>query len=140
MARLIMIELFVYGTLKRGFPLHASGLTGQRFVGAYRTVMPYPMVVAGPWFTPMMFNEPGRGLRVVGELYEVKTGSMATLDAIEHIGEPGNSRASIDVEPIGGGTRLAANVYFKTRELASPIHATCLEDYQDRRFIPPWSR
>jgi gamma-glutamylaminecyclotransferase len=42
-----MIKLFVYGTLKRGFPLHAVGLTGQRFVGKYRTVINYPMVVLG---------------------------------------------------------------------------------------------
>jgi gamma-glutamylaminecyclotransferase len=53
-----MIRLFVYGTLKRGFALHAAGLTGQRLVGIYRTVVGYPMMVAGLWFTPMMLNEP----------------------------------------------------------------------------------
>jgi gamma-glutamylaminecyclotransferase len=135
-----MIKLFVYGTLKRGFPLHAVGLSGQRFVGMYRTVVNYPMVVAGPWFTPMMLNEPGRGLRVYGELYEVENSRLAALDAIEHIGEPGNSRASIEVEPIEGGASYDANVYFKARELANPIHTAYLEGYQDRRFVLPWSR
>ena len=135
-----MIRLFVYGTLKLGFPLHAAGLTGQRLVGMYRTVVAYPMVVAGPWFTPMMLNEPGRGLRVYGELYEVETNRLVSLDEIEHIGEPGNFREPIDVEPIGGGACCAANVYFKARELADPIHTTYLGSYQDRRFIPPWSR
>lgn len=135
-----MIRLFVYGTLKSGFPLHTVGLTGQQFVGAYRTVISYPMVVAGPWFTPMMLNEPGLGLRVFGELYEVENIRMATLDKIEGTGERGSYRASIDVEPTGCGAHYLANVYFKARELASPIYTTYLEDYQDRRFIPPWSR
>jgi gamma-glutamylcyclotransferase (GGCT)/AIG2-like uncharacterized protein YtfP len=31
-----VISLFVYGTLKRGFPLHARGLAGASFIGAYR--------------------------------------------------------------------------------------------------------
>jgi gamma-glutamylaminecyclotransferase len=134
-----MIRLFVYGTHKRGFALHETGLAGQRFLGAYRTVDPYPMVVAGPSFAPMMLDEPGTGLRVRGELYEVESARIATIDSIEHIGEPGNSRASIELEPIAGGARLAANVYFKARELASPRHTAYLQDYQDRRFIPPWS-
>jgi gamma-glutamylaminecyclotransferase len=135
-----MIRLFVYGTLKRGFPLHEVGLAGQQFVGAYRTVMTYPMVIAGPWFTPMMLNEPGLGLRVCGELYEVEYSRMATLDEIEHTGKPGSFRGSIDVEPVEGGAYHAADVYFKARELASPVHTTYLENYQDRRFIPPWER
>jgi gamma-glutamylaminecyclotransferase len=133
-----MIRLFVYGTLKRGFPLHAAGLTGQRLVGIYRTVVGYPMVVAGPWFTPMMLNEPGRGLRVYGELYEVEANRLVSLDAIEHIGVPGNCRGSIDVEPIEGGACCAADVYLKARELADPIHTAYL--VQDHRFVPPWSR
>jgi gamma-glutamylaminecyclotransferase len=134
-----MVKLFVYGTLKRGFPLHA-GLAGQSLVGMYRTVIRYPMVVAGPWFTPMMLNKPGRGLRVYGELYEVETNRLVSLDAIEHIGELGNFRELIEVEQIEGGASCAANVYFKARGLTSPIHTTYLESYQDRRFIPPWSR
>jgi len=113
----------VYGTLKRGFPLHALGLTGQHLVGMYRTVINYPMIVAGPWFTPIMLNEPGQGWRVYGELYEVENSRIASLDAIEHIGKPGNSRASIDVEPIEGGANYDANVYFKARA-SSPIRST----------------
>jgi gamma-glutamylaminecyclotransferase len=35
---------------------------------------------------------------------------------------------------------LAADVYFKARELADPIHTAYLESYQDHRFVPPWSR
>jgi gamma-glutamylaminecyclotransferase len=87
-----------------------------------------------------MLDEPGTGLRVQGELYEITEAALPGLDAIEHIGEPGNARASIEVEPVCGGSRILATVYVKARELAVPRHTGFLVDYQDKRFIPPWSR
>jgi gamma-glutamylaminecyclotransferase len=54
-------KVFVFGTLKRGFPLHDQGLSDARFLGIYRTRKRYPLLIAGPWFAPMMFNEPGVG-------------------------------------------------------------------------------
>lgn len=62
-------KIFAFGTLKRNFPLHERGLSGAGFLGNYRTQLRYPMLVSGPWFAPMMFNEPGVGLQVLGELY-----------------------------------------------------------------------
>ena len=49
--------LFVYGTLKRGFPLHWA-INGVPYVGPYRTVDRYPLFVAGPRYAPMMLDEP----------------------------------------------------------------------------------
>jgi gamma-glutamylaminecyclotransferase len=135
-----MIRLFVFGTLKRGFPLHEKLMGDSRLVGAYRTVQRYPMLVAGPWFAPMMLNRPGEGLRVHGELYEIADASIATLDSVESVGQPGNQRISIDVEPLAGGLRVTAFVYMKAPELAVPAHTGYLDDYQDRRFVPPWCR
>jgi hypothetical protein len=65
-----MTRAFVFGTLKRGFPLHRHGLTGARFLGRRRTVERYPMVVASPRYAPMMLDRPGAGRHVVGEIYE----------------------------------------------------------------------
>ena len=135
-----MIPLFVYGTLKRGFPLHEMGLAGAHFVGAHQTVDTYPMFVVGRWYTPMMLDEPGTGLHVQGELYEIVEAALSALDAMEHMGEPGNSRISTVVEPLGGGSRVRAIVYIKAPELVAPRHTGFLDDYQDKRFIPPWSR
>jgi gamma-glutamylaminecyclotransferase len=67
-------RLFVFGTLKRGFPL-APALDGARYLGAFRTVERYPMLVAGEWFAPMLLPQPGRGEHVAGELYEVTRGA-----------------------------------------------------------------
>jgi gamma-glutamylaminecyclotransferase len=88
-------KVFVFGTLKRGFPLHQQQLAGARSVGVYQTRERYPMLIAGPWFAPMMFSEPGVGFRVDGELYGVDDSTIAVLDQLESSGKPGNFRVEI---------------------------------------------
>lgn len=134
------MKLFALGTLKRGFPLHEKGLGGVPCLGAYRTIQPYPMLVAGPWFAPMLLDQPGTGHRVLGELYEVDEPRLALLDEMESVGTPGNLRVLVDVEPLAEGARTSAFAYAKAAHLAVPAHSGFLEDYQDRRFIPPWQR
>jgi gamma-glutamylaminecyclotransferase len=128
------------GTLKRGFPLHDRGLAGARYVGAYRTVERYPMVIAGPWFAPMVLNRPGEGIRLRGELYEVDAAMLANLDALESVGQPGNFRIPVQVEAVGSDDIRSAYCFTKAPELANPRHSGYLEDYQDRRFVPPERR
>ncbi|MDX3927345.1 MAG: gamma-glutamylcyclotransferase [Shinella sp.] len=129
-------KIFVFGTLKRGFALHEQGLSGAAFLGLYRTRESYPMLIAGPWFAPMMFDEPGTGFRVTGEVYEVDDDALAKLDRLESAGKPGNLRVAIDVEPLEGGPVLSAFAYMKTRRLAQPVHSGYLRTYDDSRFIP----
>ena len=133
------MKLFVFGTLKRGFPLH-DGIAGARFLGEHRTVERFPLMIAGPWFAPMMLNEPGFGHQVLGELYEVDEDRLVHIDAMESIGQPGNLRILIDVAPIPGGPSTRAYAYMKSRALADPAHSDYLWSYQDRRFIPPDQR
>ncbi|WP_246732004.1 gamma-glutamylcyclotransferase family protein [Rhizobium anhuiense] len=129
-------NLFVFGTLKKGFPLHEQGLSRARFLGIFQTRQCYPMLIAGPWFAPMMFNEPGIGYRVVRELYEAGENTIASLDRLESIGIPGNLRVAVDVEPVAGGSICSALAYMKSRRLADPVHSTYLRVYEDWRFIP----
>jgi gamma-glutamylaminecyclotransferase len=129
-------QVFVFGTLKRGFPLHARGLSGATFLGVHRTRERFPMLIAGPWFAPMMFNEPGVGFQVVGELYEVEDRAMANLDQLESLGKPGNLRVVIEVEPVEGGAPCSASVYMKARALAALPHSGYLAVYEDRRYVP----
>src|SRR5438874_7293874 len=77
------------------------------------------MVVASPRYAPMMFDEPGIGYQVRGELYRVDDATLATLDRLEAIGMPGNVRAVLDIGRPSQCLRLA---YFKSRHLAAPIH------------------
>jgi gamma-glutamylaminecyclotransferase len=132
--------LFVFGTLKRGFPLHDAGLGGTGCLGAFRTVERFPLVVAGRWFAPMLLYEAGRGERVNGELYHVDDRRLAKLDAMESIGQPDNYRFRIAVEGLTLPEIHLAYAYFKSRDLAVPVHTRFLTDYQDHRFIPPEQR
>jgi len=130
------MKVIAFGTLKRGFPLH-HGLAGAQFCGEYRTVERFPMLIAGPWFAPMIFNEPGVGHQLTGELYRIDEASLARLDVIESVGKPGNLRIPVDVAPVDGGEPCTAFAFMKSRALADPIHSEYLASYQDRRFIPP---
>ncbi|MEZ2224054.1 gamma-glutamylcyclotransferase family protein [Rhizobium sp. RCC_161_2] len=97
------------------------------------------MLIAGRWFAPMMF-EPGTGLIVTGELYNVDGPTLHNLDRLESIGKPGHFRGSVEIEPVAGGDPCTAFAYFKPRSLARPIHSQYLSAYEDRRFIPPEQR
>ena len=97
------------------------------------------MVVAGPWYAPMIMHEPGRGRRLKGELYLIEETRLKLLDETESVGQPGNFRFAIAVED-ASHVIVSAYAYFKARDLAAPVHTGCLDDYQDRRFVPPESR
>ena len=132
LAKTPMTGLFVIGTLKRGFPNHHY-LDGATFLGCYHTCEPYPLIVAGPWYAPMMFDQPGTGEIIQGELYELDSSILARIDQLESIGVPGNFRIELRVR---GGPEQRAMAYVKSPELARPVHSGFLSDYQDRRFIP----
>jgi gamma-glutamylaminecyclotransferase len=132
---------FVFGTLKSGFPLHERGLRGAQPLGIYRTQQRFPLLVAGPWFAPMMFNEPGMGHHVIGEVYSVTASDLVRLDQIESVGKPGNYRLEIWVEEPRLAHALSAFVYMKSRDVAEGIyHSGLLETYRDTRFLVPEAR
>ena len=89
----------------------------------------------------MMFDEPGKGHKVRGELYRVQASQLAALDRMESIGQPGNLRLEIAVEPLAEGNPVHAFIYMKTREVAGGVyHSDLLESYADDRFIVPAAR
>jgi gamma-glutamylaminecyclotransferase len=129
-------RIFAFGTLKRGHPLHAAGLSEATYLGRYRTIERYPLLIAGPWFAPMMLNEPGTGMQILGELYLIKDAALPTLDRLESVGMPGNFRERVALQPLEDGRPCTAFAYMKARKLAWPIHSNYLALYDDRRFIP----
>jgi gamma-glutamylaminecyclotransferase len=127
-------RLFVYGTLKRGFPNHGF-LEGQRFLGEARTIDAYPMIVQGLYFSPVVMPEPGVGHRVHGEVWEVDDACLVRLDELESIGKPtGYTRQAIRVE-LADGASVEAGIYFKARERVVYAHTGYLTDYRDRRYV-----
>lgn len=134
------MRIFAFGTLKKGFALHAHGLNDAVFLGNYRTVERFPMLIAGSWFTPMMLDLPGTGFRVKGELYDIAESQLPLLDALGSVGLPGNFRKSIKICDGDGNLAGWAFAFLKSPDLAIPVHSGYLDEYLDGRFIPPWER
>jgi len=88
----------------------------------------------------MMFDQPGVGLQIVGEVYEIGDAGLANLDDIESLGAPGNFRILVLLEPLQDGAPCVAFAYVKSVDLAVPIHTPYLSEYEDDRFVPPWRR
>jgi gamma-glutamylaminecyclotransferase len=129
--------VFVYGTLKRGFPYHDVAMKGQAFVGVYRTCQAFPLVICGRWFSPIVIAEPGVGHRVLGELFLVGDGSLARLDEFEGVRFPdGYRRISIDIENRARSDIRAAWAYVKDRDRTGRVRSSYLRQYAlDRRYV-----
>jgi len=82
-------RVFVYGTLKRGFPNNTL-LEGSEFLGEAVTVLTYKAVtvpaykVVGTSF-PVIMSDPS-GKPVAGEIYAVDDATLARLDQLEREG------------------------------------------------------
>lgn len=93
-----MSLLFVYGSLKEGFPnFHVN--RGTRVPGRFRTCERLPFYLVGPGRLPCLLLQPGQGEQVIGQLFEVDEAALAAMDRLERVAEPGGyARASIAVE------------------------------------------
>ena len=105
--------LFVYGSLKEGFPnFHVN--QGQRLPGDYRTLQPYPLVLIGGRL-PCLLPAPGEGLPVQGQLFTVTSDALARMDALERVGQPGGYvRELIEVQSLAAPGAIAAWAYLQT--------------------------
>ncbi|KAH9130544.1 hypothetical protein LEN26_008427 [Aphanomyces euteiches] len=82
-------QVFVYGTLKRGFPNYALYLGPAEekkkavFVGEATTSTAYPLVVGGDRYVPFLLNIPGEGVPIAGEVFAVDQSTLEALDILE---------------------------------------------------------
>lgn len=102
--------LFVYGTMKKGFPNHTR-LDMAKFLGAVKTVEKYAMYPRDDNYCPCVIKEENK-VHIKGELYEV-----FFQDQIDHIdrfeGVPNYYiRETIEVEILGTKEVVNADIYF----------------------------
>jgi gamma-glutamylaminecyclotransferase len=77
--------VFVYGTLKRGFPNHPRlAASGSAFAGVASTAVPVSLVL-GPYSVPFLIPAPtpSAGRLVSGELFSASPSALADLDLLE---------------------------------------------------------
>lgn len=77
--------VFVYGNMTRGSS-NAGVLAGATFIGEFRTVCAYPLVVGGAYFSPYLLDVPGKGSTIKGEVYACSDALLASLDRFENVG------------------------------------------------------
>ena len=81
-----MHKIFVYGTLKEGFPNDKIN-KGSRLEGDYLTKNRYPLYLVGKRFSPWLMLEKGNGHNVRGQVFTVNDATLAEMDKLERINE-----------------------------------------------------
>jgi len=96
----LMALLFVYGSLKEGFPnFHVN--RGRRLQGQFATAQPHPLVLVNGRL-PCLLPLPGTGHNVIGQLFEVSPVELTAMDELERVGVPGGyARVELEVQNLG---------------------------------------
>jgi gamma-glutamylaminecyclotransferase len=124
--------LFVYGSLKEGFPnFHVN--RGRRLPGSYRTVQAHPFYLA-EGVLPCLVHTPGRGHKVIGQVFEVSDADLAAMDKLERLGQPGGyDRVTIEVEAnddtLAGPLAAFAYVQHESRLAGASPHLGPIAEY-----------
>lgn len=102
--------LFVYGTLKRGH-CRAHLLDGQRFLGDVRTRPFYRLYDCGDY--PALARD-ADGVSINGELYQVNSQCLQTLDDVEGVSQQLYERGEVEIVPPLGSRTVISYFYLQS--------------------------
>ncbi|MBB6563210.1 gamma-glutamylaminecyclotransferase [Acidovorax soli] len=114
--------VFVFGTLKQGFPNFHENL-GTRVPGDFATCERYPLYLVGDRHSPWMIDAPGTGHPVKGQVFEVDAPALQRMDLLERVHAPdGYRRSTIEVIPAAttATTPLQVFAYLKSADQVQP--------------------
>ncbi len=123
--------VFVFGTLKQGFPNHHI-IAQQSLLGEYETAQPYPLYLVGERHSPWMLDQPGQGLKVTGQVFKVDDDSLAAMDKLERIHcADGYRRLTISVIKKHSNIKTKAFCYLKPPQQINrtAIHSGLITEY-----------
>lgn len=126
-----MHKVFVYGTLKEGFPNFASN-SGRRFRGDFITSERFLLYLIGERHSPWLVFDTGNGYRVRGQLFEVTEYGLLVMDGLERINESdGYRRVTIDVLCLETHETFNVYIYVKPVEMVktSDIRVELTSEY-----------
>ncbi|EDO33078.1 predicted protein [Nematostella vectensis] len=128
-----LVKIFVYGTLKQGFPNHhllSNPLSGTtKLLCSARTENCYPLVVASDAAIPFMMDIPGKGQRVKGEVYEVCPQALVHLDKLEDHPRWYRRQPCQVVTEDSEPELMSCEAYFLMNPKDSLLQKTFLEEY-----------
>jgi gamma-glutamylaminecyclotransferase len=111
-----MKKVFVFGTLKEGFPNFKSN-NGVRFRKDFETEEHFPLYLIGERCSPWLILNPGNGCRIQGQVFSVTDAALTEMDRLERINEPdGYRRVEIKVICKESGEQFTVYVYGKPKE------------------------
>lgn len=119
--------VFVFGTLKEGFPNCATN-HGKRVPGVFVTRQRYPLYLMGERHSPWLIDQPGIGERVQGQVFEVDQAALDAMDRLERVTEPdGYRRVVLEVASTEVGEPQTLQVFAYLKPLAHfvPGDARC---------------
>lgn len=120
-----MTVVFVFGTLKQGFP-NAATNRGERLAGEFETLQAYPLHLVGERHSPWLIDAPGEGVPVRGQLFRVNEAVLADMDRLERISEPdGYRRATLMVREVGSDSVHEVQAYLKPLAQWQPALSQC---------------
>lgn len=127
-----MTPVFVYGTLKEGFPnFHIN--KGIRLKGVFYTKEPYPFYLVGERYSPWLVFIEKEGYRVMGQVFIVDTDTLREMDILEGINEPeGYQKVQISIVSSVDSKEILATAYVKPAEQlkTSNIQLGPLKEYE----------
>jgi len=108
-----MLNVFVYGTLKQGFP--NFGLNkGVRCSGSFVTRDKYPLYLIGERYSPWLVLDKGNGTHVKGQVFKVSKTILTVMDRLERTDKPdGYRRTMAEVTCSESGEQQIAFIYAK---------------------------
>jgi gamma-glutamylaminecyclotransferase len=125
-AQKMNVLVFVFGTLKEGFPNFRIN-RGRRVAGEFHTVLAYPLYLVGDRNSPWLLDSANVGHHVGGQVFEVTPDVLRDMDSLERIDEPdGYTRREILVRNRETNAELCVQAYLKNPDLFWPVSHTSI--------------
>lgn len=114
-----MHNIFVFGTLKEGFPNFAVN-RGKRIPGEFITREKYPLLLVGERFSPWLILDQGSGFNVKGQVFCASDEALSAMDKLERTSEAdGYRRVELPVISEADDSEILVYAYTKSPEQAA---------------------
>jgi len=109
-----MVPVFVFGTLKEGFP-NSGANRGFRVAGEFLTIERYPLYLVGERYSPWLVLSKGEGFQVRGQVYRVDETALGGMDRLERVhASDGYQRVKVSVISETTDAEIQVFVYVKS--------------------------
>jgi len=127
-------NIFVYGTLKEGFPNFKVN-TGVRLAGDFVTKSLHALYIVGERHSPWMVADEVNGVQATGQVFTVDKQGMQAMDKLERTHEEnGYKRVQIEAINTADQAKLPVFVYLKQQNqlLAAQVSSQLLHEYTQK--------